>query len=529
MVCVIDAMGGISFKMGRAIMNSRNRIDPLKIYGYLLISVIGVFILMSIAVMIHPPIFGIDKFLARNSLTREIKGQPGGGESRAGKEIQPAGSSLVRRPGPGKESQGDYTRLFTAGVNSYQKGQYHEAVYLLHKAADYRKDDPFINYYLMLCYSRIEKNPHLKNSITSNFAGRVIALSPGSDIAGYAQKLIKKYRGERKIAKSSREKKGIWTSYPRKEKMSTKKVSPAKEKRRGVPGEKKIPLPVPTFPLIHTYPRAKPVIRPAKLTVRRIKVETEVKKTQTDIEEKPSIVTIEGNVSRKDETGAIFNPSGARMLLISMTGSEKYETTTDSGGNYLFSGVKTKDNYMLVCISAYQYKRYIEEYYQYPVRTYYNYSPYYNYGYNRRQKGAGRRHKSKKTGVPIGSFKVGSTRVNVKLSLPTTYRRSTYYGTSYYGPSGGIIYNSTYSYGLLPAQGYYMGYRGSTVREVYIDYNVSWHLRMNLPEPGTYLVNLTPGNADKKYVPNYYPTYSPVSYEPYEEVTDITPAKIKNR
>ncbi|MCD4782281.1 MAG: hypothetical protein K8T10_00470 [Candidatus Eremiobacteraeota bacterium] len=336
--------------------------------------------------------------------------------------------------------------------------------------------------------------------------------------------------------------------------------SPKKEKKRikktGIPMKKKLPLPkLPKLKKKLSYPIAKSIPRQVKKKRKLPQLEPPLEVTRDLRETKMKTVTLTGNVSRLDEKNRSFSPTGAKIVLMKINGSERYEATVGKNGDYVFTGVNPSSDYFLICVSNYQYTGFVEQYnVNYPYYSpyyrqgvYYGTNDYYQgqsvyYGTNSSYQGQGvyygtggynqyrRETSGLRANVVIGesrrnpgSFRV--RRANVSLNTNT-------YTTGYYRYSTGGSYNC--SYPAYPGEvAYYEGTYlppGGYTQWVPVpeNYNVSWHMRMSLQSAGIYNLDLTSGNTDEKFVPNYQPEYDPVTHQYFPFASDVSPRRVKD-
>ena len=242
----------------------------------------------------------------------------------------------------------------------------------------------------------------------------------------------------------------------------------AKKKPSTVKPKKKRAIPV--ISLKPPYPVSNPKA-PLKHTNK------EISPTSPKKESKPQYATLKGYLERLDERGLPIRPEGVKISLIDLGGFQEYTTTTGKDGKYIFKNIPVGREYAIVALSQYKYYQYIREFF--PIRRPYTYS---------------------------------TTSYNINTTTP--------YGGYVHHPS----YFSYNPYMLIENQPsgslYYYDYTHAVAKE----YNISWHLRAKINKAGTYTINLTPDNADKKFLNDIEPNYDPVTHEPYEEITDITPA-----
>ncbi len=247
-----------------------------------------------------------------------------------------------------------------------------------------------------------------------------------------------------------------------------KKVSSNVEKKPPTAKPKKKRA-IPVISLKPPYPVRKPKA-PLKHINKKISPTSPKKKP------KPQYATLKGYLERLDERGLPIRPEGVEISLIDLGGSQEYTTTTGKDGKYVFKNIPLGREYAIVALSQYKYYQYIREFF--PIRRPYTYS---------------------------------TTSYNINID-----------------PYGGYVHHPSYfsnnPYMLVENRPsgslYYYDYTHAVEKE----YNTSWHLRTKIDKAGTYIVNLTPDNADKKFLNDIEPNYDPVTYEPYEEITDVIPA-----
>lgn len=326
----------------------------------------------------------------------------------------------------------------------------------------------------------------------------------------HSEELKKHLTGRLTIPEKLDERVSFGGHSKKKEKRSIKKARVPLKKKSPMPELKKKP----------GYPKAKSIPR-------YVKKETELPRQEPpemprDLREtKMKTVTLTGSVFRLDEKGRAFCPAGSKIVLMRINGSERYETTVDKNGDYVFTGVNPSSDYILVCVSDYKYTGFVEQYnVNYPYyRPYYRPSGYYQY--RRTTSGLSANVTIGESRRNPGSFRV--QRANVSLNTGT-------YSVGYYNsPTGGSYY---YSYPTYPGEvnyyeGTYLPPGGYTqwvpVQE---DYNVSWHMRMSLQDAGLYKLDLTSGNADGKFVPDYRPEYDPITRQYFKFVSDVKPERV---
>jgi len=432
-----------------------------------------------------------------------------------------------------KETKKDYSREFnkhlTGGMELFRQGRYSEALLEFQSAEHAMPNDPRINYLMMICQSNIEKKPYSENSETLRLARRMIVLAPDKNMASEAMTFIWS-AGPVKLDKGV----SFDGHSPKKQKKPLPKVKTPAKKKPSIPELKKK----------HAYPKAKKTFTYAKRESEKPAKIPSIEKPLDLREMEMKTVTLTGNVTRLDEKGRSFNPAGSRMVLLRINGSERYETTVDKNGDYIFTGVNPSSDYILVCVSDYKYTGYVEQYnVNYPY-----YSPYYNPNYrppynesgiyynNGGYYRTGRYYQYSRTSSGLranvtigesrrhpGSFRI--KRANVTLNTSTSS------GGYYYTPTGSSCYYgypSSYG-GVTYSEGTYLPPGGYTQWvPVEQNYDVSWHLRMDLQKGGLYRFDLTQGNADDKFVPAYEPEYDPVTHQYFQFVRDVKLRRIES-
>jgi hypothetical protein len=381
----------------------------------------------------------------------------------------------------------------------------------------------------MLCWQQIEENPLQKNSVTVSLARRLITIAPNTRMSKAAKKIMAKASGEK-------------NQTPPPANPPSNPIDANKENVTLIHNNKTDSLPA--IRDAQAYPKAQPIKRPEDMKVQKAEPESEpVNDSGIPPAEKQTTATLEGSVNRMDEKGQVFNPSGASLVLLRVMGHEKYYATTDGSGKFRFESIKPDGNYVLVCLSKYRYTRYIQEYYYNNYRTYPPYNGYNSYNsynsYNGHNNYAGCNSnslpgitanvivKEKNNGkIGIGSFEVKRTNIRINTGCYPINN------CSYAGSTTGGFYYQSYPYRNAVYGGNY-GYYGydnnfSIQRAVDVDYNISWHLRMDLKQPVKYKLGLTQNNADRNFSGSIEPEYT-ISREPYREITDIVPDIITSK
>lgn len=526
-------------------VKSINKLSLLNIYGIVIAVLIGLAVLVGI--FQAPHFLGTPEALP-TALGEKPTGELAGDASFITPEI-PA-------PGPPPPRLEEFEREFNRGVTLINQGDFHQASNAFHYADSINPGDPRVLYYLMICYEKIEKAPYEKGSYTQALARRLLDISPVGSASLKAQSIIDKSKN---------------ISTPKKTKTKTAALTGKKAPARPV-----IKMKPPVILPASVYPMAGPPVRIAGMTVRDIHDPPKKSKTKEKEPESPpppiDTVTLEGSITRQDEGGRVFYPDGVQLTLLPLNGWWKYETQSDENGNYRFTGVKPVGNYVLVGLSRYTYTRQVNEFYQYyPCRSYY--SPYQNaippasgpkpphHGghHDGHHPGPPPPHRPPgSTGIPgqiyggitgsatfvennqgrigIGPFNLKNTQFRIEsgyydyrsigyhASPGSTVSFSSgnnvlpygtfYYGTSYYGPFGAYSGGYYYPYGAY-----------NYSRSVDVDFNISWHLRMDLKNPGIYNVSLTPSNADSQYISDIDPVYDTATRQPYREIFDVIPVR----
>ncbi|MCE1247328.1 MAG: carboxypeptidase-like regulatory domain-containing protein [Firmicutes bacterium] len=407
------------------------------------------------------------------------------------------------------QSSRELSKHFAKGIEYYNQSLYHQAAYEFQLADSYKPGNPETCYYLMLCWSKIEDNPTRKNSVTLSLAKRLVTIAPGSRIAEAAEELLKK------------------SADGTSQTVTTGKTEQASNADIKKPEIK--PSLAPAVKESHNYPKAMNLKKPQDMEIRKIDRDKESQDSKTksaDAAEKTT-ASIEGTVSRLDEKGQVFNPSGTNLVLLRITGGEKYYATTDGSGRFRFEGVKPDGNYALVCLSKYKYTRYVQDYY------YNNYTPYPpcpplygrcdRYDYVKpdcRNSIPGIKAnviiKENNHGkIGIGPFSV--KKADIRISSGYGYNRCSYAG----GIIGGVSYYPGYAYGYNTV-GIWDSGTFVNQRAVDVEYNISWHLRMDLKQPVEYSIILNQDNADVNYFNTVDPEYG-INREPYKEIKDVVP------
>ena len=384
----------------------------------------------------------------------------------------------------------DYLDL---GMKKLLKGRYKEAADNLRKARDLDPGSPVIRYYLMLSMLQLEKMPYQENSETMENALAVIKMAPGTDMARRAKKVIDENQKEtarvdrlkteirhREILAEARKKTGT-----EKLKKPESASSPNKSNDKASAQTKAVVIEETGY-----YPKADTPKAPAD---KKLKSRQGEKPRNKALDLKTA--TLQGSVSRPDERGVQFAPRGIELTLIQVNGAEEYYARTDWDGNFRFTGLKPGASYLLVAQSKYRYADSFEEY-----------QPY-RWPYPPPREDARPRSDDGKNPLEYDPQK-GKVAQEQFFSRQAP-RVWTGEGYIYYPPTIDPAYNQPYPR-----------------RQVNREFNVSWHLRMTLNEPGIYSLDLTPRNADAEYDPRVEPKYDPVTLKPYREVMEVVPRRV---
>jgi hypothetical protein len=394
-----------------------------------------------------------------------------------------------------------------------------QAAESLAKAEAYDPKDVLTKYYLMLCYSRIEKPPYGRDSLTIGRALQVISLAPGTDMAGKARNILAENEKSRIQKMAAKMEEARQNDLPPARNRRVPLVEPLpKETKAGQP-------PAKAGDAEPSYPQADMgrVMQKRQEASLRLAGEerAEAGAAKGDGARESQSISLSGSITRPDEKGKYFNPSGVELTLLNLTGSEIYRTSSGKDGVFSFSGIVPSGSYVLVAISRLGYTDYVREYYPYYTGGYYP-GPYYDLdprkprshkdpkGRRPRRPGTYVPHRDATDKPPAGAGRqAGQARPDPLRGQATRI-----------WVGGGYIY---YPPTVRPTYDNYSGYYYDYQRPVDRDASMSWHLRMKLDRPGDFQVDLNRYNADREFLDETRPRFSPITMKPFDQLTEVTP------
>lgn len=419
--------------------------------------------------------------------------------------------ALKKENDPHKE----FNQFMIDGLKALEDEQFYRASYLFHQAEALDPKSAAVKYHLMLSYKNLERNPYEADSMTVRYAVELLSLQPTPYFKQEAELILKRHEKLSQLNKTRDEiAKDIETGekkHPDKREDYAELASARVQRRK-----------LPSLPGDPGYPTAEPGEDKNKAPEKTRTAKTAA--ANEEIDKKASTVTLVGKITRPNEKGVFINPGGVELKLISITGSESYTTVSDTRGRYEFKGVKPGYNYALAAVSEYSYYRYVREYY--PLRRGRRYRRSYPYSYYHPYNRSTSYYSYQST---TGSLNVETTyeedRTSTSVGIGPFSNRSTRISTG----DGYIYYAPSYPTGYVgdaynPYDSYYPYYQYT--RPVELDYNMSWHFRMNLKEPGKYKLDLGPDNADENFSDEMVPHYNPVTHELFDEITDVSPIPV---
>jgi hypothetical protein len=365
----------------------------------------------------------------------------------------------------------EFDSHITTGRIFYHLKQYRKAVNRFQQAESLRPEDPLPRYYLMLCYLNLEDLPYSGNSMTIRMALELTALAPGTDMADAAERVLQDY-----IALNNDE---INDNLSPIRAELTARNNQA-QRRFVMDGETRIDV----FPG-NSFDENQDLVT---LQPEKDNVESSSYDDNRPHHSPSDKAYISGFISRPDENSQLFKPSGMKINLISTDDGRVYSTTTDERGNFHFTDVEPAGSYVLSAVSRYTYMEYVNNIEQ-PIND------------KTIDSEPGKNEESSET-QPADENKKEIIETPVGSSDEKPSDTYTAGDETEKPPRHDVSLPPTDPLKDAANQDSSPGMTGSynTVKPVERHLNFSWHITLNLNEPGIYRVFLNPDNADETFI-----------------------------